>query len=161
MDALLITEATVIAGVLNQVAKFGFARERPFVHYLPRAPNAIRELAASPTDDNLSFFSGHTTIAFAIATSSATIATMRGYKLAPVIWGTGLAFGASIGYLRIAADKHYFSDVMTGAIVGSLVGVAVPLILHSPRHDDSAPSASAQALSRPPSRTAVSISGTF
>lgn len=161
LDALLITEATVIAGVLNQVAKFGFARERPFVHYLPRAPNAIRELAASPTDDNLSFFSGHTTIAFAIATSSATIATMRGYKLAPVIWGTGLAFGASIGYLRIAADKHYFSDVMTGAIVGSLVGVAVPLILHSPRHDDAAPSASAQALSRPPSRTAVSISGTF
>jgi membrane-associated phospholipid phosphatase len=161
LDALLITEATVIAGVLNQVAKFGFARERPFVHYLPRAPNAIRELAASPTDDNLSFFSGHTTIAFAIATSSATIATMRGYKLAPVIWGTGIAFGASVGYLRIAADKHYFSDVMTGAIVGSLVGVAVPLILHSPRHDDAPPGASAQALSRPPSRTAVSISGTF
>jgi membrane-associated phospholipid phosphatase len=161
MDALLITEATVIAGVLNQVAKFGFARERPFVHFLPSAPNAIRELTASPTDDNLSFFSGHTTIAFALATSSATIATMRGYKLAPLIWGTGLAFGGSIGYLRIAADKHYFSDVMTGAIVGSLVGVAIPLIFHSPRSDEATPNASAQALSGPAARTAVSISGTF
>jgi membrane-associated phospholipid phosphatase len=161
MDALLITEATVIAGVLNQVAKFGFARERPFVHFLPRAPNAIRELTASPSDDNLSFFSGHTTIAFAIATSSATIATMRGYKLAPVIWGTGLAFGGTIGYLRIAADKHYFSDVMTGAIVGSLVGVAIPLIFHSPRSDEATSNASAQALSGPATRTAVSVSGTF
>jgi membrane-associated phospholipid phosphatase len=161
MDALLITEATVIAGLLNQVAKFGFARERPFVHFLPRAPNAIRELTASPSDDNLSFFSGHTTIAFALATSSATIATMRGYKLAPLIWGTGLAFGSTIGYLRIAADKHYFSDVMTGAIVGSLVGVGIPLLLHSPRSDQATPNASAQALSGPATRTAVSISGTF
>ena len=161
MDALLITEATVVAGVLNQIAKFGFARERPFVHFLPSAPNAIRELTASPSDDNLSFFSGHTTIAFAIATSSATIATMRGYKLAPLIWGTGLAFGGTVGYLRIAADKHYFSDVMTGAIVGSLVGVGVPLILHSPRNDEATPSASAQPLSGPTTRTAVSISGTF
>jgi len=162
LDALLITEATVVAGVLNQIAKFGFARERPFVHYLPRAPTAIRELTASPSDDNLSFFSGHTTIAFAIATSSATIATMRGYKLAPLIWGTGLAFGTSIGYLRIAADKHYFSDVMTGAIVGSIVGVGIPLLFHSPKGGGAAANASAQGLSSPGSRTAaVSISGTF
>jgi len=161
LDALLITEATVVAGVLNQIAKFGFARERPFVHYLPRAPNAIRELTASPSDDNLSFFSGHTTLAFAVATSSATIATMRGYKLAPVIWGTGLVFAGSVGYLRIAADKHYFSDVLTGAIVGSLVGVAVPLIFHSPQSNDETSGASDQALSSPATRTAVSISGAF
>jgi membrane-associated phospholipid phosphatase len=161
LDALLITEATVVAGVLNQIAKFGFARERPFVHFLPSAPNALRELTASPSDDNLSFFSGHTTIAFAIATSSATIATMRGYKLAPVIWGTGLAFGASVGYLRIAADKHYFSDVLTGAVVGTIAGVGIPLLFHSPKHEDAAPGASAQALSSPATRTAVSISGTF
>jgi membrane-associated phospholipid phosphatase len=160
LDSLLITEATIVAGVLNQIAKFAFARERPFVHFLPRAPNAIRELTASPSGDNLSFFSGHTTIAFAIATSSATIATMRGYKLAPLIWGTGLAFGTSVGYLRIAADKHYFSDVVTGAIVGSIVGAGIPLLLHSPERE-SASSASTQALSGPASRTAVSISGTF
>jgi membrane-associated phospholipid phosphatase len=38
-----------------------------------------------------------------------------------------------VGYLRIAADKHYFSDVMTGAIVGSAIGIGVPLLFHSPR----------------------------
>lgn len=69
LDALLITEATVIAGDVNQLVKFSFARERPFVHFLPRAPSGVRALTDSPSDDNTSFFSGHTTLAFALATS--------------------------------------------------------------------------------------------
>ncbi|MDB4937373.1 MAG: hypothetical protein JWP87_4345 [Labilithrix sp.] len=163
VDALLITEATVIAADLNQIAKFAFARERPFVHYLPRAPEAVRALTDSPSDDNLSFFSGHTTLAFALATSTGTITTMRGYRLAPVVWATGLSLATSVGYLRIAADKHYFSDVMVGAIVGSIVGIGVPLLFHSPASSDAAnpPSASGQALSAPPVRTAFSMSGPF
>jgi membrane-associated phospholipid phosphatase len=133
LDALLVSEATIIAATVNQVAKFALARERPFVHFLPRAPNGIRELTASPSDDNLSFFSGHTTLAFAIATASGTVASLRSYRLAPFVWGAGLTMAASVGYLRIAADKHYFSDVMTGAIVGSAIGIGVPLLFHAPR----------------------------
>jgi membrane-associated phospholipid phosphatase len=159
LDALLTTEATVVAALINQITKFGFARERPFVHYLPRAPNALRQLTDSPADDNLSFFSGHTTLAFALATSSATIATLRGYRLAPVLWGTGLVAATSVGYLRIAADKHYFSDVMTGAVVGSLVGVGLPLLFHS-RETETLGSSAAR-LSPPSVRPSVSISGTF
>ena len=37
---------------------------------------------------------------------------------------------AAPGYLRIAADKHYLSDVLTGALVGSAFGVAMPYFLH-------------------------------
>lgn len=132
LDALLITEATVIAGDIDQLVKFAFARERPFVHYLPRAPNAVRALTDSPSDDNLSFFSGHTTLAFAIATSTGTVATMRGYTLTPLVWATGMTMASAVGYLRIAADKHYFSDVLTAAIVGTIVGVGVPVLFHSP-----------------------------
>jgi membrane-associated phospholipid phosphatase len=150
VDALLITEATVIAGDINQLAKFAFARERPFVHFLPRAPDAVRALTDSPSDDNLSFFSGHTTLAFGLATSAGTINTMRGYRLAPVVWATGLTMATAVAYLRIAADKHYFSDVMIGALVGTLIGVGVPLIFHSPTTDGSSnpnpPSASGQAI---------------
>jgi membrane-associated phospholipid phosphatase len=40
------------------------------------------------------------------------------------------------GYLRIAADKHYLSDVLTGALLGSAMGVAIPLLLH-PRRTES------------------------
>jgi membrane-associated phospholipid phosphatase len=162
LDALIITEATVVAGVLNQVVKFGFARERPFVHYLPRAPNAIRELTASPTDDNLSFYSGHTTLAFVIATSSGTVASLRGYRLAPVIWGAGLSLATSVGYLRIAADKHYFSDVVTAAVIGSIIGVGVPVLFHSTK--SSAPASvgsTTTPLSLPPLHQAFSFSGGF
>ena len=120
-DALLITEATIIAADLNQMAKFAFARERPFVHFLPRAPGGLRALTDTPSDDNLSFFSGHTNLAFAVATSSGTVATMRNYRLAPLVWAVGLTSAFSVGYLRIAADKHYFSDVMTGAVVSTCV----------------------------------------
>jgi membrane-associated phospholipid phosphatase len=163
VDALLITEATVIAADLNQMAKFAFARERPFVHFLPRAPEAVRALTDSPSDDNLSFFSGHTTLAFALATSTGMITTLRGYRLAPVVWATGLSLATSVAYLRIAADKHYFSDVMVGAVVGSIVGIGVPLIFHSPGSSDpgSPPSASSQALAGPPVRSAFSVSGPF
>ena len=165
VDALLITEATVIAADLNQIAKYAFARERPFVHYLPRAPDTIRALTDSPSDDNLSFFSGHTTLAFAIATAAGTVNTLRGYRLAPLVWGAGLTMAGSVGYLRIAADKHYFSDVMTGAVVGSIIGIGVPLVFHSVASSASTnpnpPSASGQALMAPPLHSAFAVSGGF
>lgn len=159
LDSLIVAESTVVAAVLNQVVKFGFARERPFVHYLPRAPEALRELTSSPSDNNLSFFSGHTTVAFAIATSSSTVATLRGYRLAPLLWGSGLTLAASVGYLRIAADKHYLSDVLTGAVVGSIVGVALPVIFHSPQGEPSA--SSSAALTAPSVRPTFTFSGLF
>ena len=132
----------------------------------PRAPEAIRALTDSPSDDNLSFFSGHTTLAFAVATAAGTINTLRGYRLAPLVWGAGMTMAVSVGYLRIAADKHYFSDVMTGAVVGSLIGVGVPLIFHSASSSSASsnpypPSASSQALLAPPVHSAFSVSGGF
>lgn len=130
VDALITAEATILAADLNQLVKFVAARERPFVHHLPRAPNGVRPLTDSPSDDNLSFYSGHTNLAFALAASSSTVAFLRGYRLAPLILGIGAAAACSVGYLRIAADKHYFSDVIVGAALGSLVGAFVPLVFH-------------------------------
>lgn len=133
VDALITAEATILAANLNQVVKLAFARERPFVHYLPRTPDGVRALTSSPSDDNLSFYSGHTNLAFVLATSSGTVAFMRNYRLAPLVLGVGLASAFTVGYLRIAADKHYLSDVTVGAVLGSLVGVLVPLVFHPPR----------------------------
>lgn len=159
LDALLITEATFIAGALNQAAKFAFARERPFVHFLPRGDDGARS-----SDDNLSFFSGHTTLAFALATSAGTVSTMRGYSLAPVVWASGLSLAVSVGYLRVAADQHYLTGVLTGAAVGTVIGVGVPLLFHSPYSSSSsasAPGATGQALSAPPVRSVFSVNGAF
>lgn len=128
IDALIIAEATASAAMFTQIVKFAAGRERPSVHYLTPDQRA----ASSNHDDDTSFFSGHTSIAFALAASSGTVATMRGYRLAPLIWGAGMAVAATTGYLRVAADKHYLTDVITGAAIGSAFGVGLPYLLHRP-----------------------------
>ena len=138
VDALLIAEATILAADLNQLVKFIFVRERPYVHYLPHLPGGIQGLGDSPDDANLSFYSGHTNLAFAMAASSGTVAFLRNYRLAPLVLATQLASAFSVGYLRIAADKHYLSDVMTGAVLGSLIGTLVPLLFHGPSSAEAA-----------------------
>ena len=130
VDVLLISESTAVALAMNQAVKFVVGRERPFVHALPESEKAH---TAHPSDNNVSFYSGHSTFAFAMAASAGTIASMRRYRLAPSIWATGMALAVASAYLRIAADRHYASDVAVGAILGSATGIAVPRLLHGPR----------------------------
>lgn len=167
VDAMIVTEATLLAANLNQLTKFAFARERPFVRGLPNASDAIPAVTGSPSDDNLSFFSGHTTLAFALATSSGTVATLRGYDAAPIVWGAGLTMASAVGWLRIAADKHYLTDVLTGVVVGSLVGVGVPMVFHGRRTDETpstkvnGASGSVQSLTPPPAAAPLSLRGAW
>ncbi|MDI1481778.1 phosphatase PAP2 family protein [Polyangium sp. y55x31] len=125
-DALVILQSMVVAADLTQIVKFSVGRARPLLEYGTVAPDE-----RDNRDNNLSFFSGHTSFTFSAAVASGTVATLKGYRAAPFIWATGLTIAAATGYLRMAADKHYFSDVMVGAIVGSAVGFVVPW-LHRP-----------------------------
>jgi membrane-associated phospholipid phosphatase len=153
-DALLVTEAGVIAADVNQLTKMLVGRERPFVHAL--APEQ-KGSTPQPSDNNLSFFSGHTTEAFALAAASGTIGTLRGYRWAPLAWGVGGAAAATTAYLRIAADKHWLTDVLVGMVVGAGIGFAVPYFFH-PAVTDS-PSSSSAALRAPllPAGTAMTF----
>jgi membrane-associated phospholipid phosphatase len=56
---------------------------------------------------------------------------MRGYRWAPLAWSVGGAIAATTGYLRIAADKHWLTDVVVGALVGAGIGFALPFVFHS------------------------------
>jgi membrane-associated phospholipid phosphatase len=129
-DLLVISEALVLAQDLNQAIKFTAGRERPFVHVLPASEKG---LTAKPTDNNLSFFSGHTTYAFTMATAAGTVCSMHGYSFAPYVWAGGLTLATATAVLRIGADKHYATDVITGALIGTAFGVGVPLIFHRPQ----------------------------
>lgn len=126
-DAGIILQTAVLSSVLNQTVKFIAGRERPFVHVLPEEQKLFTE---KPDDNNLSFYSGHTNMAFALVVSAGTVAELRGYEHRGWIWGVGLPVAASVGLLRMAADKHYLTDVGMGALMGSAFGVAVPLLLH-------------------------------
>jgi membrane-associated phospholipid phosphatase len=127
-DALFVLEAAVVAEDLTDVTKFVVGRERPLVHVLP---DDQKRLTSSPSDNNLSFFSGHVSGAFAIAAASGTIGAMRGYRWAAASWISGGLLAATTAYLRIAADKHWLTDVLVGALIGAGIGFAVPFVFHS------------------------------
>jgi len=126
-DVLLITQATSLAMLTNVIVKYTTGRARPYVW------QGNSDLyPASVSDANVSFFGGHTTFVFAVVVSGSTLFFMQGMPGAPWVLGVGLAAAAFTGYLRMAANKHYLSDVLVGAGVGSLVGWAVPYLFHRP-----------------------------
>jgi membrane-associated phospholipid phosphatase len=128
-DLLVVSEAVALSGLLTQAVKFAAGRERPFVHALPEDAKAH---TAHPADNNLSFYSSHTSMAFSTAVAAGTTASMRGYRGAPYVWAVGVPLALLSGYLRVAADRHYLTDVVVGAALGSAFGALVPWLLHRP-----------------------------
>jgi membrane-associated phospholipid phosphatase len=127
-DFALVLEAVAATEVATRIAKHAAARRRPFA----RAGDAGADDELG-VDANHSFVSGHSSVAFALAVSSGTIASLRGRRSAKVIWSIGLSAAAATAYLRVAADVHYATDVLAGAAVGAAIGVAVPWLARSGR----------------------------
>lgn len=123
VDVLLVAEAAALAADVTQVLKYAGGRRRPHVLH-GRTP------AGSDPDDHLSFPSGHTSLAFSVVTAAGSISSLRGHDSAPWVWGIGLPLAAGVGWLRVAGDAHWLTDVIGGAVVGAAVGVGVPRLLH-------------------------------
>jgi membrane-associated phospholipid phosphatase len=87
------------------------------------------EVRSSP-GATLSFFSAHTSVSFASVVFLST--TFNKYNpdsnLTPYIWGTSLLLASAVGYLRFASGDHFPTDIIAGAIVGSVIGYLIPLI---------------------------------
>jgi membrane-associated phospholipid phosphatase len=123
-DLIPVVQAGVAAGLINEVLKIAVARKRPYAYFKGRS------VMQRPGESYTSFFSGHAALVFAMATSSGTVASLRGYDSAPVLWGGGLAIAVATSYLRIASDTHYTTDVLFGAGLGTVLGIAIPRLLH-------------------------------
>lgn len=68
-----------------------------------------------------SFYSGHTGTAFSVAVFS-SLWFMEKYPnsaYVPLVWGGTLVAATAVGVMRIAAGKHFPTDVIVGALVGS------------------------------------------
>jgi membrane-associated phospholipid phosphatase len=104
-----------------------------------------------------SFFSSHTTTAFALASSVTTVSALRGYPAAPYFGALGGALAATTSVLRIAADLHYASDVLVGALVGTGVGAGLPLLIHSRLGQG----LTITTVSASPTQTQIQVSGIF
>lgn len=136
---LLVTlQAHAFAQGLTAIFKHAVARERPYVRGCREDPQRQHEdpscgSSADPDIEPLSFFSGHSSLAF---TSAALICLhhtelgLLGPEGDATACVTGMALASTVGVLRILADRHYASDVIVGAGVGVLSGWLVPWLLH-------------------------------
>lgn len=125
VDVGFIAESIALASATNQIVKFAVARRRPFANVLSPAERLLIE---KPEDSNLSFYSGHSAATFSLAASTITVAHMRGYRWAKWAWIASAPIAFATAYLRMAGDKHYFTDVLTGALMGTATGIFVPAL---------------------------------
>ena len=105
-NALIIGASLLVSGAITVGLKYGVNRPRPFVMY----PNLIIKKSEAGTP---SFPSGHTSQAFATATSL-SLAYPRWYIIAP-----SFLWASAVGYSRMELGVHYPSDVLVGAIIGA------------------------------------------
>lgn len=109
----LVSLLAMVLGLLctNVVLKHLVARPRPWLDVAGLIP-----LVSEP--DPNSFPSGHTCAAFASA--------LAWWRTAPKGWmkGTGVVLAVCMGLSRLYVGVHYPSDVLAGALVGSLCGLA-------------------------------------
>ena len=124
-DAAVLLETFAVTMMVSNLTKFSVRRLRPFAY-------GTDGTSLSQTGDNtfLSFFSGHTSITFSMATAYSFLFSKRHPRspwVLPVWLGTHM-MAAATAYLRVHAGKHFWSDVLVGATVGSLIGYLVPFL---------------------------------
>lgn len=120
-DVLVVAETTVVVGLINRATALSFGRTRPRTRNAP-----IDDPVRDSRQAHESFFSGHTSAAFSVGVAAAQVASLRGYRIAPWLWGSAFVFGATTGYMRLAGADHYPTDVLVGATVATVVGVLWP-----------------------------------
>jgi len=127
-DAVVILQAISLGTLVVELTKLAVRRTRPYVYGLPTAN------LPSEADASLSFFSGHTTIAFASAVAGAEVFRRRhrGDSAVPIVWATGVALASTVAVTRVLAGKHFPSDVLAGAIVGTALGLLLPALHERP-----------------------------
>lgn len=128
-SAVILLESVAVAGAITQSLKVIVGRKRPygyFGHGGDAGEGSTYDLTGA--DANLSFPSGHTTVAAALGTGIATIATLQESPAAPWLWGAAGVLTVSTATLRMMAEKHFFTDALAGAAIGSACGVVVPLL---------------------------------
>jgi hypothetical protein len=124
--ALLSLESMILSGVFTQGFKFLLHRHRPFTN----DPHNTFDGPSFQTDDSrLSFNSGHSALAFSIASVLSTYYYDKWY-VTPI--AVGLA--SLTAYSRVNDNQHWSSDAFFGAVIGYFTGkVVTESFLRKPR----------------------------
>ena len=128
-------QAFAMTGFLTSVTKAATGRQRPDAE-----DQGCDEFDLDcGRDANTSYFSGHTSFAFTGA--GLTCVAHRHLDLFgrvgdPLACATTLTLASMTGIFRIMANRHWTTDVITGAGIGLFSGWFMPWLLHF-RHDTS------------------------
>jgi membrane-associated phospholipid phosphatase len=124
------TESVMIAGGTTWILKSLAGRARPYVSK-DTSPADFQFLGGFRNGDRMSFPSGHATTAFAAASSVTSEARIiwpgHTWLVAPAMYGGATLVGLS----RMYHDKHWASDVVVGAAIGTFTGIKVIRYTHS------------------------------
>jgi membrane-associated phospholipid phosphatase len=129
------TEALFLGAQLGALMKGVAGRARPYVDIDdPHNYRAFRGFGRS--GDYRSFPSGHTIAAFAAA-SAVTSETKRWWPRSVWLIGPVMYSGAAaVGWSRMFDNKHWASDVLTGAAIGTFTGLKVVHFHHATKPDN-------------------------
>jgi membrane-associated phospholipid phosphatase len=116
--ALTGLKAFLLSGGAAQVTKYIFHRHRPGDNNPPNP--YLWEGPFEFTTDYTSFPSGHTTTAFAVASVLA-----HGYKDKIWVGLTSYTIAALVGLSRIHDGKHWATDAIAGAALGTFIGTVL------------------------------------
>lgn len=104
-NAEVVVAATLVNFCITSGLKYSINRTRPFITY----PDILKKSGGGSP----SFPSGHTSGAFATATSI-SIAYPKWYVIVPMFGWAG-----AVGYSRMDLGVHYPSDVLAGVAIGA------------------------------------------
>jgi len=122
---VMYAETLMFAYGIKEWGKFFVGRARPYSYY-----DNVPQKYIDNGDWNNSFPSGHSTMSFASAAFLSSVVNQYYPDSDIRFWVTGCSFGlaATTAALRMVSGNHFFTDVLTGAVIGTLCGFVVPYL---------------------------------
>ena len=124
----ILAEAMICSGIYTQLLKVSLGRARP---YTGDGNTDIDLLEFEFDSDENSLPSGHTSLAF-------TVATVLSERIDNIYASIALfSFASLTAYQRIYSDVHWLSDTILGAALGTVIGLKIVKLHEKSEHEDS------------------------
>ena len=120
---VMYAETVLATYSIKEFSKALVTRVRPYMYYDEKPQDLVAK-----GDWNESFPSGHSALAFSGATFLSYVFS-KYYSDSPwkyAVTAASYSVAAATAFFRVAGGKHFLSDVLTGAAIGTAIGYVVP-----------------------------------
>ncbi|MDR2070908.1 MAG: phosphatase PAP2 family protein [Treponema sp.] len=130
---IMYSEAFFLTFGTTDLIKSLVDRDRPYRYFGPLPPGQEEDFLNS-------FPSRHTALAFMSAgfLAGAFLAEFPGSPWTFPVISAGYTLAAGISAARILSGSHFLSDVLAGAVIGSLYGYLIPCLHRKPKNEGQA-----------------------